>query len=71
MGLLDSLKKLLKNSKDVGQSIDRVQAQAEDITQKIPGQADDKFVASANQQIDNIQKQYDAVADKLPGQNKQ
>ncbi|MFZ1812494.1 MAG: hypothetical protein WAU02_03190 [Candidatus Saccharimonadales bacterium] len=68
MALLDSFKNLFKSTKKLEKTIDDAQAQAEAVTKMIPGDADDKFVESANKQVDQIQEKFDDIKKNIPGQ---
>ncbi len=67
MGFFDSLKNLFGRVDETEKQVQDLLEQADNVTNMIPGDADDKLVDGLKEKVENLTNQYDEVKKNIPG----
>lgn len=68
MGFFDAFKNLFGRVDETEKQAQDLLEQADNLTDMIPGDADDKLVDGIKEQVENLTDKYDEVKKNIPGQ---
>ncbi len=68
MGFFDTFKNLFGRVDETEKQAKDLLEQADNLTDMIPGDADDKLVDGIKEQVENLTDKYDEVKKNIPGQ---